>query len=157
MEVLDDKVWNALSEDEKREWIKEHTDIKLIEETVVETPETEPMQQPVQNFVNAVPVQFPEKVIATVKRALEYGDKMGIKCGGKAGIDVANSIVANQNMGLKQLKRIHSYLKKNERFSNSPFNEGCDVILYNRWGGKEMYEFLDSKLKDLEQWLNKTN
>lgn len=156
MEVLDDKVWNAMSQDEKREWIKEHTDIKLIEETVVETP-TEPIPQPIQNFINAVPVSFPDNVIATVKRALEYGDKMGIKCGGKAGIDVANSIVANQNMGLKQLKRIHSYLKKNERFSNSPFNEGCDVILYNRWGGKEMYEFLDSKLKDLEQWLNKTS
>lgn len=156
MEILDDKIWNAMIQEEKREWIKEHTDIKMIEDTV-ETPATEPIPQPIQNFINAVPVSFPDNVIATVKRALEYGDKMGIKCGGKAGIDVANSIVANQNMGLKQLKRIHSYLKKNERFSNSPFNEGCDVILYNRWGGKEMYEFLDSKLKDLEQWLNKTS
>lgn len=156
LEIIDDKIWAAMSVDEQRQWIKDNTDIKLIEETVVETPTTEPVI-PAQNFVNSVPVDFPEKVIATVKRALEYGDKMGIKCGGKAGIDVANMIVANQSMGLKQLKRIHSYLKKNERFSNSPFNEGCDVILYNRWGGKEMEKFLDSKLKDLEQWLNKTS
>jgi len=156
LEIIDDKVWEAMTAEERREWIKDNTDIKLIEETVVETP-TQPTPQPVQNFTNAVPVSFPDNVRTKVKRAIEYGDKMGIKCGGKAGIDVANMILANQNMGLKQLKRIHSYLKKNERFSNSPFNEGCDVILYNRWGGKEMYEFLDSKLKDLEQWLNKTN
>lgn len=157
LEIIDDKVWEAMTPEEKRQWIKDNTNIKLIEETVVETPAIEPITQPVQNFVNAVPVSFPDNVIATVKRALEYGDKMGIKCGGKAGIDVANSIVANQNMGLKQLKRIHNYLKKNERFSNSPFNEGCDVILYNRWGGKPMFDFLEVKLKDLEQWLNKTN
>lgn len=156
LEVLDDKVWNAMTTEEKRQWIKDNTDITLIEETAVEDP-IEPIVQPTQNFTNAVPVSFPDNVRSKVKKAIEYGDKMGIKCGGKPGLEVANSIANNQNMGLRQLKRIYNYLKKNEKYANSPFNEGCDVILYNRWGGKEMYDFLDVKLKDFEQWLNKTN
>jgi hypothetical protein len=84
-------------------------------------------------------------------------DKMGIKCGGKGGMMMAEAIMNNQNLGLKQLKRIHSYLRKNEQFSNSLLNEGCNVIEYNAWGGKEMFDFLESKLKEIDQWLNQIN
>jgi hypothetical protein len=57
-------------------------------------------------------------------------------------------------MGLKQMQRIYRYLKKNEIHNNKPFNEGCNVVLYNAWGGKDMTDFLEEKLKDLNAWLN---
>jgi hypothetical protein len=148
LEVIDEKIWNALTVEERRKWIQDNTEIELIESDVVEP------TQPQSRMLNAVPGGFPENIRAKIKKTLEYKDKMGIKCGGKAGLELAQSIVDNQNLGLKQLKRIHSYLKKNENFSNSLLNEGCAVIEYNAWGGKEMFDFLDGKLKDVEQWLN---
>jgi len=147
LEILDDKIWDALTPDEKREWITKNTDIILLDGDLAE-PKTEPQ------ISNAIQVTFPDNVVKTINKALEYADKMGLKCGGKAGREVAAAIVANKSMGLRQLKRVYSYLKRNERFANSPFNEGCDVILYNQWGGKPMFDFLDVKLKDFDAWLN---
>lgn len=152
LEVLDDKIWEALTPEEKRLWIQEHTEIDL---GIV--PPTESNQDPVApnaKFTNAVPIAFPDKVRANVKRTLEYMDKMQLNCGGKSGIEVSNAILANSSMGLKQLKRLHSFLKKNEAYANSTNSEGCHVIKYNAWGGKEMFDFLESKLSEFEQWLN---
>lgn len=151
LEILDDKIWDAMTAEERRKWINDNTAIEL-GEAVVESP-TQPA--PAQaRVLNAVPVGFPEVVRKKVKTTLDYMDKMGIKCGGKGGLMMAEAIMNNQNLGLKQLKRIHSYLRKNEQYSNSLLNEGCNVIEYNAWGGKEMFDFLESKLKEIDQWLN---
>jgi len=64
------------------------------------------------------------------------------------------AIMNNQNLGMRSLKRIHSYLKKRADLENSPFTDGCNVIEYNAWGGKDMEVFLEGKLKDLDAWLN---
>lgn len=149
MEILDQKIWDALTIEERREWINDNTEIELTETT-------ETVEQPTQvaRITNAVPVSFPDKVKQTVKKALDYQDKMDLKCSGKAGREVSEMILNNQSMGLKQIKRIHSYLKKNELHNNKPFNEGCNVVLYNAWGGKDMEIFLEEELKRLNAWLN---
>lgn len=150
LEILDDKIWNSMTEDERRKWIQDNTEIELTE--TVETP-TQP--DPKQTRVlNAIPVGFPQKVRDKINKTLDYKEKMGITCGGKAGLLVAQSILKNETIGLRQLKRIHSYLKKNEQFSNSLLNEGCGAIDYNSWGGKDMFDFLEVKLKDIDSWLN---
>lgn len=158
LEVLDDKIWEAMSPEERRKWINENTEIELTEaeSTAVPDPSTDQPPNPanVSRVTNAIPVGFPDSVRNQVKKAMDYRDKMGIKCGGKGGMEVAQAILDNQSMGLKQLKRIYNYLKKNEKHDNAPFNDGCDVILHNAWGGKEMRAFLESKLKDIETWLN---
>ena len=151
LEVIDPNIWAALSTEEKRKWIQENTEIELIEPDDVTSPQQEQTQS---RFKNVIPGGFPESIRKNIKKTLDYKEKMGIKCGGKSGLELAQSIVDNQNLPHKQLKRIHSYLKKNENFSNSLLNEGCAVIEYNAWGGKEMFDFLDGKLKDVEQWLN---
>lgn len=79
---------------------------------------------------------------------------MGLKCSTGGGRQVSQGIIENSNMGIRQLKRIHSYLKKRPQFANSPYNEGCEAISYQAWGGKEMFDFLDVKLKELDAWLN---
>jgi hypothetical protein len=150
LEIVDPQIWEALTPEERREWINDHTEIELSESTeIVEQP-----AQQVARITNAVPVAFPDKIKQTVKKALDYQDKMGLKCSGKAGREVSEMILNNQSMGLKQIKRIHSYLKKNELHNNKPFNEGCNVVEYNAWGGKDMEIFLEEELKRLNAWLN---
>ena len=154
MEVLDDKIWNAMTPEEQRDWINKNSEIELSEtpDVVVAEPSTEPTTQ--AKFTNSVPIAFTDKIKSTVKKALDYQDKMGLKCSGKGGREVSQMIVENKPMGLKQLKRIYNFLKKNEIHNNKPFNEGCNVVLYNAWGGKDMTDFLEEKLTDIEKWLN---
>lgn len=152
LEILDDKIWNAMSVEERRQWIQDNTDIDFTEAVVVDPAQAS--SAPTSSFKNAIPIGFPDKVKNKVKKTLDYVDKMGLKCGGKAGRQVSEAILANTSMGYKQLKRIHSYLKAREQYSNSEYKEGCNVIEYNAWGGKEMFDFLEGKLKDLDSWLN---
>jgi len=150
LEILDDKIWTEMSKEDRRKWIEDNTDIELFpEDTLDEQPIT-----PVQNFKNAIPVGFPESLRSNVKKTIDYIDKMGIKCGGKAGRSVSEAIMNNSNMGHKQLKRIYNYLKAREKYSNSAYSDGCSALEYHAWGGKEMFDFLDVKLKDIDKWLN---
>jgi len=148
LEVIDEKIWNVLSEEEQRLWIDQNTEIELMDDSL------EPKAPPQARLTNSVPVPFPENVRAMVKKALDYQDKMGLTCGGKGGREVAEAILNNQNLGLRNLKRIHSYLKKRPEYASSAFNEGCNVLQYAAWGGKDMEVFLETKLKELDAWLN---
>jgi hypothetical protein len=152
LEVLDQKIWDAMTDPERRDWIEKNTEIVLFDDDLT-TDAALPV--PTQaRLSNALPVPFSDKIRSNARRALEYQDKAQLRCGGRGGRQVAEMIVNNENMGLKQLKRIYSYLKKNEKFSNSAYSDGCGAIEYQAWGGKDMFEFLDVKLKELDKWLN---
>jgi YHS domain-containing protein len=151
LEVVDDKIWNALTAEERRQWIQDNTEIDLAESVVQDPAQPAPQQN---KFLNAVPVGFPESVKNGIKKTLDYVDTMAAPCTGKSGRMLSEAIINNQSLPLKQLKRIHSYLKKNEKYANAPYNEGCGSIEYHAWGGKEMFDFLEGKLKDIDTWLN---
>lgn len=153
LEVLDQKIWDVMTPEEKREWVQENTEVSLNDNTVIAPSQPAPGAR----IQNAVPISFPEEVRNSIKKTLEYKEKMDIKCGGKAGLELSNQILENKNLGLRQLKRVHNYLKKYRQFENSPLNEGCQVIEYNLWGGKAMREFLEAKMEEIDTWLNKTN
>lgn len=149
LEVLDDKIWNALTKEEQRDWIEQNTDVILTEVT----PTTiQPIPQARQ--LNAIPVGFPDKIRNSVKKAVDFNDKMGIKCISTASRTVSDAIISNQSMGYKQLKRIHGYLERNDTFKNKLLSEGCEVLKYHAWGGREMFDFLEGKLKEVTAWLN---
>lgn len=148
LEKIDQNIWDALTPEERRQWINDNTEIELLE-TEVEAP-----NQAQARIVNTVPVSFPERVRENARRAIEYQDKMGLKCSTGGGRQVSEAIINNSNMGARQLRRIYNYLKKRPQFANSPYNEGCEAISYQAWGGKEMFDFLDVELKRLEAWLN---
>jgi YHS domain-containing protein len=152
LEVLDDKVWNAISREEQRDWIEKNTEIELIDP--IGTPPVTNGQQIAAKYTNTIPMAFPEKVRAKIKKALEYQDKMGIKCSSTGGRMISEAILNNQNLGMRNLKRIYSYLKKRPEFENSLYSEGCNAIAYHSWGGKDMEDFLESKLKEVDAWLN---
>jgi hypothetical protein len=146
LEVLDDKVWQEMNSQERRDWIEANTDINLTD--VV------PATAPAARVTNAIPVGFPDKIRSGIHKTLAYHDKMGLKCLSRGGRMVSDAIVKNDNMGLRQMKRIYNFLKKNQQHKSSTFADGCDAVMYHAWGGNEMHDFLDNKLKDVDQWLN---
>lgn len=153
LEVIDQKIWDAMTMEERRKWIQDNTEIELDENDAALADPALP--EPVDaRFNNAVPVPFPENVRNSIQKALDYQEKMGLKCGGPSGRQVSADIVANKNMGIRQLQRLYNYLKKNEQYSNSSYSEGCSAIQYAAWGGKEMKDFLETELKRINAWLN---
>jgi hypothetical protein len=149
LEKVDDNIWNALTEEEKRKWIQENTDIEIIEDETISAPD----QLPTASIKNKIPTGFPESIRKSVQRALDIDEKLGKNCSTKGGRSVAMAIVNNENMGQKQLKRILSYLKKRPELKNSAL-DNCESVLYHQWGGHEMQNFLEEKLKFVEELLN---
>lgn len=147
LEVVDDKIWESLSDQEKRQWIDAHTEIELIDETVIKP------DQPAVGIQNKIPTGFPESIRNTVKKALDLDDKLGKGCSKRGGRAVSEAIINNENMGQRQLKRILSYLKNRPELQNTAL-DNCDSILYHQWGGKEMADFLEQKLKFVDDLLN---
>lgn len=151
LEVLDDKIWDAMTLEEQRKWIQDNTEIEI---TLAEPAVTSPDQPAfTSKMVNALPMAFPEAVRVVIKKALDIEEKRALKCSTRGGRSVAEQILNNQTMSLKQAKRIHSYLKKRPELENGTF-DNCDVILYNQWGGKAMEKFLDAELTKFDAWLN---
>lgn len=148
LEILDDKIWDEMTTDERRDWIEANTDIVLID-----VPTQNPASPTVPRVSNAIPAGIPDKIRSSVKKALAHVDKMGLTCMSRGGRMVADSILNNENMGVRQMKRIYNYLKKRDTLKNSTF-DGCEAMNYHAWGGKEMEVFLENKLKEVDQWLN---
>lgn len=145
LEVIDDKIWNEMTSEERRAWIAEKTDIELNEAEVVQQPQT--------SIQNAIMIKFPDNVIATVKKAIAHSEKMQLNCISKASMQVSDDIINNRNMKLKQVQRIYSYLKKRPEYANLPY-DNCQIVQYNSWGGKAMEVFLESELERIKAWLN---
>ncbi len=150
LEVIDEKIWNEMSSKERRKWIQDNTEIELEADQV-----TEPITAPTQaRMTNKIPTAIPESIRNGVKKALEYQDKMQLTCGGRGGRTLSEAIMSNNNLGMKEMKRIYSYLNKNSKYENSAYSDGCDAIAYAAWGGKEMRDFLEKELERLNSWLN---
>lgn len=153
LEVVDDKIWAAMSREEQRDWIEKNTEIELFDEV---EPQLEPQVPiPSQNGIsNKIPVGFPESVRKKIKKALEYQDKMGLKCQSRGGRMLSESIINNENLGYRNLKRIYNYVNKRAEFENKLYSEGCEAVMYHAFGGQEMKNFLETELKRLNAWLN---
>lgn len=151
LEVIDDKIWNAMTPEEQRKWINDNTEIVLLQEAAVATPE--PTQPAQARFNNAIPVGFPETIRNTVRKALKMEEDRGMGCSTKGGRGVSDQILNNKTMSLRQAKRIYNYLKKRPELANAAHDD-CEAITYNQWGGKEMESFLEAKLNEVDAWLN---
>lgn len=153
LEVIDQKIWDAMTVPERRKWIQDNTEIELFEDDPLEDPAEAP-NPPTARLTNKIPTSIPESIRASIKKSLDYQEKMGLTCGGRGGKQLSEAIMNNENLGMKEMKRIYSYLNKNAQFENSSFMDGCGAIQYAAWGGKEMRDFLDKELQRLNAWLN---
>ena len=146
VERVEDMVWAELTTSERRRWIKDHTEINL-DDTVQATP----APPAPSNFQNIAFRSYPKKASDNAKKALDWLDKMGVKCSGKAGIDMAKRIQSGENLSMKEIKRLSGYLSKNVVHSGKPFDSTCGAVEFNLWGGPEMMVWANEKVKEINE------
>lgn len=144
-ETLDPQIWTALTPEEQRKWIKDHTEIELIEQNPAPAAPT-----PTQNkFINLHFDSYPQKAKENVKRALDWQQKMNATCLKPKGRQLSETILNGTPLGPKEIKRLSRYLSKQTVFAAHPYGEDCNSVLYDAWGGSEMMIWANEKVKEL--------
>jgi hypothetical protein len=145
LEGVDPQVWEVLTVEERRQWVRDHTEIDLIEADVAPA-ETE---QPVQNkVVNLAFSSYPKEARDAAKRAKEWHEKMG-GCLKKTGLQLTDQIINGENLSVSIIGRLSRNLSKNTVHSNKPYNEACEALMYDAWGGSSMMQWANDKVKEL--------
>jgi hypothetical protein len=94
---------------------------------------------------------YPASASNNAKRGIELNKKVNNKCATQVGKIRARQLVAKENFTLSTLKRIHSYLSRAETYYDAGNNEACGTISYLLWGGLSMKNWVESKLKGLDE------
>lgn len=152
-ETVDAQTWGVLTTEEKRKWVKDHTEIEIVDE--VQPPTQEPTQPAVENVLNGTPKSlhfnsYPQKAKQNVKRALEWQEKMNKKCSTAFGLKLSQAILDGVPLGPKEIRRLSNFLSKNALSSTATWTESCDAVAYYAWGGPEMMEWANDKVKELK-------
>lgn len=144
-ETIDPLVWETLTPEEKRIWVKDHTEIQLIEQTPA------PAQPgPAENrFTNLHFNSYPQKARENVKRAIEWVEKMNAKCLKPKGRQLSEQILNGVPLGPKEIKRLSRYLSKQTVYAAIPYDDRCESVLYDAWGGSDMMIWANEKVKEL--------
>lgn len=149
-ETVDPQTWAVLSVEEKRKWVKDHTEIEIIDE-VQPVEQVEPVQPTVENRLVALHFNsYPEGAKKTAKRAIEWQVKMNQKCTTKFADDLTNAILDGTPLGPKEIRRLSNYLSKNLLFKDHPYSESCEKVKFDAWGGVEMMKWANEKVKELK-------
>lgn len=147
MESVDPQVWGVLTAEEKRKWVKDHTEIEIMDSDVAgETITTE--EQPQAKFQNMFFNSYPAKAKENVKRAVEWQKKFNAKCLKPAGLKMSEAILNGQPLSISQIRRLSRYLSEKTVHKNNPFGEGCESLEYHAWGGSEMMVWANEKLRE---------
>lgn len=145
VETIDPQTWAEMTTEERRKWIKDHTEIELIE-----LAPAQPAPAPVQNkFINLHFDSYPQKAKENVKRAIEWQEKFGATCLKPKGRQLSEAILNGMPLGPKEIKRLSRYLSKQTVFSSHPYDKDCNSLLYDAWGGSEMMIWANEKVKEL--------
>lgn len=146
LETVDPQVWAVMTEEEKRKWVKDHTEIEIEEEQEPIEPTPTPVQARITNLhFNS----YPENARKNVRRALEWQDKMQMKCLRAAGLKMSQAIVDGVPLGPKEIKRLSRYLSKQVIHKDKKYSESCEAVLFDAWGGSEMMMWANEKVKEL--------
>lgn len=145
MEAIDPQVWTELSKEERRQWIKDHTEVALIEAAPAPAP-----AEPIQNRIVALHFDsYPQKAKENVKRAIEWQEKFSKTCLKPSGLKVSQDILNGVPLGPKEIKRLSRYLSKTTVYASHPYEESCEAVQYDAWGGSEMMMWANEKVKEL--------
>lgn len=148
LETIDPQVWAVLTPEEQRKWVNDHTEVQLLTTQPVTTPEPAPAQ--VENrFLNLHFNSYPKKAQDNVKKAIEWQDKMGVKCLKPSGRVLSEQILSGVPLGPKEIKRLSRYLSKQTIYAAHPYDESCESLLYDAWGGSDMMVWANDKVKEL--------
>jgi len=94
---------------------------------------------------------YPESASNNAKRGIELNKKVNNKCATQVGKVRAQQLARGSKFTLSTLKRIYSYLSRAETYYDASDPEACGTISYLLWGGKSMKNWVESKLKGLNE------
>ena len=94
---------------------------------------------------------YPESASNNAKLGIERNKELGNKCATQVGKVRAQQLVRKEKFTLPTLKRIYSYLSRAEAYYDPAKPEACGTISYLLWGGKSMKNWVESKLKGLDE------
>jgi hypothetical protein len=94
---------------------------------------------------------YPESASNNAKLGIKRNKELGNKCATQVGKVRAQQLVSRENFTLSTLKRIYSYLSRAEAYYDPAKPEACGTISYLLWGGKSMKNWVESKLKGLDE------
>ena len=94
---------------------------------------------------------YPESASNNAKLGIERNKELGNKCATQVGKVRAQQLARKEKFTLPTLKRIYSYLSRAEAYYDPANPEACGTISYLLWGGKSMKNWVESKLKGLDE------
>lgn len=152
LETVDPSIWAELSTEERRQWIKDHTEIDLIEavDPALQESAPEPAPQPLQNKITNLHFNtYPKEARENVKRALEFKDKMNANCLKPSGLVFSEQIMKGTPLGPKEIRRLSNFLSKRTTSKDKAW-DNCETLEYYAWGGSEMMVWANEKVKELK-------
>jgi hypothetical protein len=139
LDAIDPLIWEVLTPEEKREWVKENTEYPVHDNVQIQV-------QP-QAFKAVFFTDYPEGVRSEVKKAMKFLDQGG-ECKQTAkGIQISRDLMEGRPISFKQIRAIYSFLKRNRDKENIPFMDSCDAVKYSAWGGSAMLKYCEDKIK----------
>lgn len=93
---------------------------------------------------------YPEAAKENAKRAIEKNLELNNKCATQVGKVRAQQIIDGENLSIETIKRTYSYLSRSKEYDNGNWEE-CGTISYNLWGGDEMLNWSERKLKQIRE------
>jgi hypothetical protein len=150
VESVDAQTWGVLTTEEKRKWVKDHTEIEIIEEVPPAEPAPTPTPAVENRIVSLHFNSYPTKAKQNVKRALDWQEKMNKKCSTVFGLKLSHAIMDGVPLGPKEIRRLSNNLSKNMLFKDHPYSESCESVLFDAWGGVDMMIWANEKVKELK-------
>lgn len=146
LETIDPQAWGVLTTEEKRKWVQDHTEIELIEP---EQPVTAPTQASARSPKALHFNSYPKKARDNVKRALDWMEQDGNCKSTASAMYLSNAILSGMPLGPKDIRKLSNYLSKNVLIKDIPYAESCEAVKFYAWGGPEMMQWANEKVKEL--------
>ena len=94
---------------------------------------------------------YPDSASNNAKLGIKRNKELGNKCATQVGKVRAQQLARKEKFTLPTLKRIYSYLSRAEAYYDPAKPEACGTISYLLWGGKSMKNWVESKLRGLDE------
>jgi hypothetical protein len=95
--------------------------------------------------------EYPESASNNAKLGIERNKELGNKCATQVGKVRAQQLARKEKFTVPTLKRIYSYLSRAEAYYDAAKPDACGTISYLLWGGKSMKNWVESKLRGLDE------
>lgn len=94
---------------------------------------------------------YPDSASNNAKLGIERNKELGNKCATQVGKVRAQQLARKEKFTVPTLKRIYGYLSRAEAYYDASKPDACGTISYLLWGGKSMKNWVESKLRGLDE------